>query len=256
MTALQDETILEALGSSTPHSLAELIKQPGRWPKNLNIRHVVENLSDDQRQETREVAAHALRIASPHLSKAELRKRMDFLRRVNPPTHRHASGGRILEQGLEFLKGKIHEGQVLAAYLSIKGEADTLPLLEQLQKQGVRTVLPVMQEGTKLLAFREWKKGNPLTIGAFGIATPKNESATLRPDLLLVPLLACDGNGNRLGYGGGYYDTTLEALRKDKPDLTAYGVAYAFQQLSALTPESWDQPIQGLITEEGAKRFS
>ena len=88
-----------------------------------------------------------------------------------------------------------------------------------------------------------------MTPGGFGIPVPPETMDEVTPDLLLVPFLAFDGEGYRLGYGGGYYDRTLAALRADNADLMAVGVAYGAQKTDKLPREATDQPLDLVVTE-------
>jgi len=87
--------------------------------------------------------------------------------------------------------------------------------------------------------------------GPFGIQEPTAAAPVLRPDLLLVPLLAFDRSGHRLGYGGGFYDRTLRALRADGAVL-AVGIAYAGQEVDAVPVAEYDQPLNWIVTEREA----
>lgn len=101
----------------------------------------------------------------------------------------------------------------------------------------------------KPLVFRQWHPDMEMTPGGFGIPVPPETMDEVTPDLLLVPFLAFDGEGYRLGYGGGYYDRTLAALRADNADLMAVGVAYGAQKTDKLPREATDQPLDLVVTE-------
>jgi 5-formyltetrahydrofolate cyclo-ligase len=117
---------------------------------------------------------------------------------------------------------------------------------------GYRVAAPVVTGKGQPLAFREWEPGCRTERGGFGVRLPADGEA-LEPDLLLVPLLAFDAQGFRLGYGGGFYDRTLEALRAVRP-VTAIGLAYAAQQLPHVPHGPRDQRLDAVATEAGLLR--
>lgn len=147
----------------------------------------------------------------------------------------------------------IPEGAVAALYHPIKDELDTAPLAAALYEKGARLALPVVAARNTPLAFHAWSPGAALLKGAHGAMTPDPESPALEPDIVVAPLLAFTRDGGRLGYGGGYYDRTLEALRKDK-SVTAVGYAYAAQEVDALPLSPLDQRLDWIVTEAEAIR--
>ena len=110
--------------------------------------------------------------------------------------------------------------------------------------------LPVVVAKRQPLVFRAWRPGDPLEAGVFGTLHPAPTREAVEPDALIVPLLACDEEGWRLGYGGGFYDRTLAELRKLKP-VTAIGVAYAEQEMDEVPVAPYDQPLDWILTERG-----
>ena len=113
--------------------------------------------------------------------------------------------------------------------------------------------VPVITGAGQPLRFREWGPGCALIEGEFGARIPA-EGAWLEPEVLIVPLLAWDRRGYRLGYGGGFYDRTLERLRSRHPTL-AVGFAFAAQEVPEVPTEPVDQPLDAIITEEGVLTF-
>jgi 5-formyltetrahydrofolate cyclo-ligase len=113
--------------------------------------------------------------------------------------------------------------------------------------------VPVIIGAGQPLRFREWSPGCTLAEGEFGARIPA-EGAWLEPEVLIVPLLAWDRRGYRLGYGGGFYDRTLERLRSRHPTL-AVGFAFAAQEVPEVPTEPVDQPLDAIITEEGVLTF-
>lgn len=142
-------------------------------------------------------------------------------------------------------------GITVSGYYPIGSEANVLPLLEDLSARGLDVALPVVSERGKPLTFRKWQRTDDMDRGPFGIPEPLDSAPILRPDLILVPLLAFDGKGNRLGYGGGFYDMTISALRAGNPVL-AVGVAYAAQQITQVPWDENDMPLDWIITEHTA----
>ncbi len=146
---------------------------------------------------------------------------------------------------------KARRGVVVAGYWPLRQEIDVLPLLTRLRGRGCRIALPVVPGPRRPLTFRTWRAGTKLETGPFGTRHPGGGAATVVPDLVLVPLLAFDRTGFRLGYGGGYYDRTLALLRKKRSRIVAFGVAYAGQEVAAVPRDRFDQPLDGILTERG-----
>ena len=144
--------------------------------------------------------------------------------------------------------------QIVAGYYPIQDEIDCLALLASLSGQGTRLALPVTPTEPAPLTFLEWMPGDPLQEGRFGTMEPPASSPSLVPHLLLVPLLAFDKVGHRLGYGAGFYDRTLEALR-GRGSVTAMGFAFAEQEVDAVPHDPRDQRLDWIITQSRAWRF-
>ncbi len=149
-------------------------------------------------------------------------------------------------------------GQVVALYWPKGREFDTAPLIEELLKRGVICALPVMQQGSRELKFARWDENTPLVIGPHDIRQPQvsDDTVWLEPDIVVTPMLAFDRQGHRLGYGGGYYDATLAALRARK-DVKAVGIGYSAQAvLFNLPSEPHDQKMDWIITPHKVQRLS
>jgi 5-formyltetrahydrofolate cyclo-ligase len=138
----------------------------------------------------------------------------------------------------------------VSAFFPYKSEIDTRPLLGKLAGEGWTTCLPIVIALGEPLIFRRWLPGEPTVPGVWGIPRPTDDAALVQPDVLLVPLMAFDRQGYRLGYGGGFYDRTLEQLRAEKT-ITAIGVAYAAQEVDAVPHGPHDQPLDYVMTERG-----
>ncbi len=143
---------------------------------------------------------------------------------------------------------------VVSGFWPIKEEIDIRPLLDDLFAQGCRLALPVVQGRGLPLLFRAWRPGDPLEAGVFGTLQPSAEREVLEPDGLIVPLLACDEEGWRLGYGGGFYDRTLAGLRARKT-VTAVGVGFDDQLVPGVPHGPSDQRLDWLLTDKRACAF-
>ena len=139
------------------------------------------------------------------------------------------------------------EGAIIAAYIPIRTEIDPRPAMARLGQKN-RLCLPVIVAKDTALLFREWAYDGPLITGEFGAEIPP-EGASLIPDIVIVPLVGFDDHGQRLGYGGGFYDRSLEGLRAAKPNLRAIGFAYSAQRFGGLPVEPTDQPLDVVVTE-------
>lgn len=149
-----------------------------------------------------------------------------------------------------FLAAGLADGaRVVSAYRRIRSELDPLPLMLALIERGCRLCVPVMEGKGLPLKFREWTPTTRMQPGPFGAQVPV-DGDWLQPDLLVVPLLAFDATGLRLGYGGGFYDRTIEGLRAAGP-VRAVGFAYAAQQVDAVPADETDQRLDAIVTEAG-----
>ena len=144
------------------------------------------------------------------------------------------------------------KGAIIAGYAATRGEVDPFPLMAALANNGHALCLP-RTEGEKL-SFHAWKPGDPLTIGRFNIHEPDAKAKERRPDLIIVPVVAFDQRGYRLGYGGGYYDRYL-AKHRAKRTVKAIGIAYAGQERVDLPFEETDEMLDAVVTEERVIRF-
>jgi 5-formyltetrahydrofolate cyclo-ligase len=139
-------------------------------------------------------------------------------------------------------------GAIVSGFMPLKSEINPLPLMRGLAAAGARLALPVIAGRGKPLIMRAYAFGDPLTAGQWGIREPSPEAAAVFPDILLVPLLAFDRRGHRLGYGAGYYDRTIADLRARKP-VTAVGLAYAAQEVVEVPITERDVRLDFVLTE-------
>jgi 5-formyltetrahydrofolate cyclo-ligase len=139
---------------------------------------------------------------------------------------------------------------VVAGFIAMTSELDPAPLLAALAGRGHELCLPFVQGQDRPLGFRRYSPGDPLVPGPHGTSEPASGAALIRPSVVLVPLLAFDRKGWRLGYGGGYYDRTLRALRAEGP-VRAIGLAYAAQEVASVPHDERDERMDGVVTERG-----
>jgi 5-formyltetrahydrofolate cyclo-ligase len=156
------------------------------------------------------------------------------------------SGIALAARGLPIQKSP--QQQIISAFHSFGTEISTFELFERLVRDGWTTALPIVLAKNTPLMFRTWVPGEPLVSGLWGIQIPPDTAPEVQPDVLLVPLLAFDRKGYRLGYGGGFYDRTLEKLRAIKK-VTAIGIAYAGQEVGAVLRDEHDQHLDWIMTD-------
>ena len=157
------------------------------------------------------------------------------------------AGLAMAERGLP--EGLHLETGVVSGFIPYKSEITTVPMLNRLRRDGWQTCLPIVIAAEQPLVFRAWAPGDPLVPGVWDIPIPPDTAAELLPDVLLVPMLAFDRKGFRLGYGGGFYDRTLEKLRELKK-VVAIGVAYHAQMVGEVPVGIHDAPLDYVMTEQ------
>jgi 5-formyltetrahydrofolate cyclo-ligase len=184
--------------------------------------------------------------------KRALRGAMMIRRQGLGEEDRRAAAAELLE--IYQLESPAELPAVVSGFWPIKDEIDIRPLMAHLHAEGCRLALPVVRGRGQRLSFRAWQPGDPLESGVFGTLQPAAGCETLEPDVLLVPLLACDAEGWRLGYGGGYYDRTLEALRQQRK-VTAIGVGFDLQFVPDVPHGADDQRLDWLLTDRRACAF-
>jgi 5-formyltetrahydrofolate cyclo-ligase len=137
---------------------------------------------------------------------------------------------------------------VVSGTFPMKSELDPRPLMRRLEALGARLALPRVVRRGQSLTFHAWTASTRFVESRFGVNEPAPETALVEPDLLLVPLLAFDRSGARLGYGGGFYDVTLATLRARRA-VIAIGVAWAGLEVAAVPTEPHDQRLDAICTE-------
>ncbi|MEP3890703.1 MAG: 5-formyltetrahydrofolate cyclo-ligase [Hellea sp.] len=158
-------------------------------------------------------------------------------------------------QLLEHVPAAQFKSRIIGGYWPMPGELDILPLLEACHGQGQSIALPCTPRRGKPLTFREWVPSDSLKAGPYGTSEPYPEKPDVLPNLVLVPLLAFTQHGERLGYGGGFYDRTLAALKSEQ-EIFACGIAYAAQEAATLPVDEFDYPLDGILTDQYFKAFT
>ncbi len=165
--------------------------------------------------------------------------------------HGSRAADTIAAHGLGFASPR--PGSVVSAFSAIGGEIDPMPLMARLSAEGHELALPVMQGKGKPLLFRRWRPGDETLERTWGIREPLPAAPELSPDILLAALLAFDGRGYRLGYGGGFYDRTIAVMRAVKP-VVAIGLAYDEQEVDAVPHLDYDERLDWVLTPTGPRR--
>ncbi len=184
--------------------------------------------------------------------KAGLRKERLALRdQIDPATRLEFSlamadlAGEVIE---------IEPGMVVSGFFPIRSEADIRPLMARLKARGARLCLPVVLD-RETIVFRELVTGAELVDTGFGTRGPGPEAEVLDPDLLLVPLSAFDGRGNRIGYGAGHYDRAIARLREKGRHPRLIGIAFDCQEVAEVPDEAHDVRLEAVLTERGLRTF-
>ena len=186
--------------------------------------------------------------------KRRLRKRMRALRLVADQKEGPDAALAVTRHFLAVLPELgLEAGSILAGYWPIATELDVRPLLARLHGRGIRCALPAIVAGDDLLVFRRWSPTDDLQPAEYDTRQPFASAEAVIPEALLVPLLAVDGSGHRLGYGRGWYDRTLAALRSRGPAV-AIGVGYGVQRVAHVPIAVGDQMVDWILTERGIER--
>lgn len=193
------------------------------------------------------------------LSKDIIRKHMLAKRKALDVIYMQSAAGALVEKLLSYIP---NNSSIIAGYSPIRNEMDVRPAMIALVNRGHALCLPVISDepsphlkegrvrGDGGLQFHHWHPDDPLVLGSYGIEIPtKGQAAT--PDMVLVPLVAFDAQGNRLGYGAGYYDRTINTLRHVKKHVKIIGIAYSLQQIDHIAAEPHDEQLDMVITESG-----
>jgi 5-formyltetrahydrofolate cyclo-ligase len=178
------------------------------------------------------------------------RVRLLALRAALPAAERRVRGEAIAARLRELLAGR--RNLTLGVYWPFKAEFDPRPLVDGLLAEGVTPALPVVVEEKGPLEYRAWRPGEPLVDGVWGIPVPEKRALVV-PGAVLAPLVGFDEECYRLGYGGGYFDRTLAAL---KPQPLAIGVGFELSRIATIHPQPFDVPMDFVVTEAALRRRS
>jgi len=184
-------------------------------------------------------------MAEVHAEKEQLRRAAIARRDALPAEVRQAAAETIAARAFPI---PIAPVTIVSGFMPMRSEINPLPLMRKLQGQGARLALPVVAGRGQPLVMREWTFGAPLQAGVWGIREPAPEAAELDPDIVLVPLLAFDRAGYRIGYGAGYYDLTIARLRARKA-VIAVGLGFAAQEVGAVPATPRDARLDLVLTE-------
>ena len=177
--------------------------------------------------------------------KADLRTATLAKRDALPAAERQAAAEAIAQRAFPL---PIAPGTIVAGFMPMRSEINPLPLMRKLADAGAQLVLPAIDKRGKPLIMRAWKIGDELKAGQWGIREPVPEAPVVAPDILIVPLACFDRAGHRIGYGAGYYDMTIHALRAAK-SVTAIGIAFAAQEIAQVPATERDERLDLVLTE-------
>ena len=179
------------------------------------------------------------------VEKAELRAAALAKREALPPQQRADAANVIAARDFPV---PVAPGAIVSGFSPMKSEINPIPLMRKLFDAGAQLALPVIAGRGKPLIMRAWKFGDPFKAGQWGIREPVAEAAEVYPDILIVPLAAFDRHGHRIGFGAGYYDMTIAALRAKKK-VTAVGIAFAVQEIERVPTTDRDARLDFMLTE-------
>jgi len=177
--------------------------------------------------------------------KADLRREAAARRDALPAAERKAAAEAIAARAFPVA---IAPGAIVSGFMPMKSEINPLPLMQKLEGAGARLALPRIVGRGHPLSMQAWAFGAPLERGQWGIREPRTDAPEVDPDILIVPLLVFDRAGYRLGFGAGYYDMTITALRARK-SITAVGIAFAAQEVPAVPRTERDARLDLVLTE-------
>jgi len=177
--------------------------------------------------------------------KVQLRRDAVVRRDALPADQRAAAAAAIAARPLPVT---VAPGAVVSGFSPLKSEINPVPLMRAFAAAGAQLALPVVAGKGKPLTMRAWNFGDPLESGVWGIREPRADAPEVFPDVLIVPLLAFDRSGQRIGYGAGYYDMTIGRLRTMKP-VIAIGLAYAAQEVDRVPQTPRDAALDIVLTE-------
>jgi 5-formyltetrahydrofolate cyclo-ligase len=182
-----------------------------------------------------------MNFSKPHLRKIYNAKRAE----LETPEAEHLSRA-ISSRAAAVMPQSM---QTLSGYISMRAEVNVENALKKAHQREIATCLPCIVQKAAPLVFRAWSPGAPLLSGMYECKEPAADAAVVTPDVLLVPMLAFTRKGQRLGYGGGYYDRTLAQLRQAGTLKAAIGIAFAVQEVESLPDDTHDALLDYIVTE-------
>jgi 5-formyltetrahydrofolate cyclo-ligase len=177
--------------------------------------------------------------------KAALRETALALRDALPAAQRQTAAEAIAARAFP---AAIKPGIIVSGFSPMKSEINPIPLMRKLADAGAQLALPAIAGRGKPLIMRAWKFGDPFKAGQWGIREPVPEAPEVAPDILIVPLACFDRAGHRIGFGAGYYDMTINALRARKK-IIAIGIAFAAQEIPRVPATERDARLDLVLTE-------
>jgi len=177
------------------------------------------------------------------VNKFQIRKKILKIRKKNFDKNFKINSDKLIS----FLKKKKSNLKNIGGYYPSNYEIDDLEILDLLEKKNFNILLPIIKKNNQMNFFK-WSNNDTLKINKFGIPEPVS-SRIFYPDVLLVPLVAYDGNLNRLGYGGGFYDRYIQKIDKIKK-VIKIGLAFSFQKIKSIPINQYDKRLDFIITEK------
>ena len=187
----------------------------------------------------------------------QIRMSLRIARQAMPAAERKRQSQLLCEQLRQWLPGlgaKQSNSRIIAAFWPLADEPDITPILHELSQSGHIVTLPVVAIRSAPLEFHQWSPDAPMKSGSFGVMEPER-TQPLQPDIVLIPTLGFTTEGDRLGYGGGYYDRTLSAMQEQKHIPRTIGIAWSEGLLSHkypdYVPQTHDMPLEAILSAEG-----
>ncbi len=177
------------------------------------------------------------------MNKSEIRKKILKIRKKNNSRNLNINFKDILK----ILKKNKYSGKIIGGYYPFKNEVDALKILEKLDQKNYLISLPRIENNLQMNFF-QWSTKDPLMINKYGIPEPTSKNI-IKPNILLVPLVAFDKYLNRVGYGGGFYDRYIKKIKKNKKIITI-GLAYSFQKVKKVPINNHDFKLDYIVTEK------
>ena len=192
---------------------------------------------------------------SPEIAQAKKALRSQVIRRRDDlPSAKSLEGSAVVARHADLFSARFGQQGCISVYACMGSEIDPAPLCERLTDLGHVLCLPVMIELGQPLVFRQWRPGDELEPKKWGILEPLARAPVVEPDLILLPMVAFDAQGWRLGYGGGFYDRTLARLRSLKT-IVAIGLAFDEQEVDAVPHAAYDERLDLVLTPSGLRSF-